>query len=108
VYRGVDKKTDVLSFSLVAPQDASCDRRRAGTPLLLGDIVLAYPYARRQAAELGHPVALELAWLTIHGTLQLLGYAHDLQEEAEHMERIERRALDELGFRVEERTGALP
>ena len=100
-YRGVDRPTDVLSFSFLpeggevdisAPQDW----RRP-----LGEIVLSYPYAQRQAIELGHSLRKEMAWLTIHGSLQLLGYRHDTDEEAEEMEALEQRALGELGLSEE-------
>ena len=44
--------------------------------LVLGELVLSYPYAERQATNAGHPVAEELALLTVHGVLHLLGYDH--------------------------------
>jgi probable rRNA maturation factor len=56
-------------------------------------------YARRQAAELQHSLDMELSWLVIHGTLQLLGYHHANEEEAEHMESLETAALRALGFK---------
>lgn len=95
-FRGVDSPTDVLSFGLepgeLAPPDA---------PEPLGDVVLSYPYLRRQAEELNHSFEEELAWLTIHGTLQLAGYTHDTEEAAQRMEALERSALVELGFNPE-------
>jgi probable rRNA maturation factor len=96
-YRGVEKPTDVLSFSLIE-STSQVLQLSAEQPLPLGDIALSYPYAERQARELAHSVDEELVWLTIHGTLQLLGYAHYTEKEAEHMEGLEKEALSRLGF----------
>jgi probable rRNA maturation factor len=65
----------------------------------LGDVVIDIQYARRQALELEHSLAMEVAWLAIHGTLQLLGYAHATESEAAEMEALETEALRALGFR---------
>lgn len=53
-------------------------------PTLLGDVVLCPLIAERQAAEAGHSMADELALLTTHGVLHLLGYDH--AEPDEHAE----------------------
>jgi len=106
-YRGVDKPTDVLSFGLEDGEpDPTAALQRAAPQVAhppgwlrqLGDIVLSYPYAVRQAEELGHSIRTELAWLTIHGTLQLLGYTHYTASEAEAMERLEEIALGAMGL----------
>lgn len=100
-YRGVDRPTDVLSFSFVADQTGPEIQLPSGWPLEIGEVVMSLPYAERQAANLGHSLDTELAWLVIHGTLQLLGYLHDTDAHAEHMEGIERRVLALLGITVE-------
>lgn len=97
-YRGVDKPTDVLSFSFVAEQAGPPVVQPPEWPLQLGEIALSWQRAELQARDLGHSLAMELAWLTIHGTLQLLGYAHETEEEAEHMEELERVSLRAAGF----------
>jgi probable rRNA maturation factor len=96
IYRGVDRPTDVLSFALSEGEEGPLP---PDAPLQLGDVIVSYPYAERQAAELEHSVAMELAWLIVHGTLQLLGYHHDEEDEAQHMEALETAALRSLGFR---------
>lgn len=102
-YRRVDKPTDVLSFSFLEGPSGGYP---PGVPLPpgivrpLGEVAISYPEARQQADELGHPVPMELAWLTIHGTLQLLGYGHYAEAEAAHMESLEREALEALSFPV--------
>ena len=87
-FLGEDRATDVLSFP--AGDDQSADGTPSpfvsapGATAYLGDIVIALPYASRQAAELGHALLEELRLLAVHGTLHLLGYDHAEQaEEAE-------------------------
>ena len=71
-YAGEDKATDVLSFSLqegeefVSPDDVT----------RLGEVIISYPTAERQAKEAGHSVADEVSHLLVHGILHLLGYDH--------------------------------
>jgi len=96
-YRGVDRTTDVLSFSL-QEEGGPPVSYPPGIPVPLGEIVLSGPYLKHQADALGHPLATEVAWLTVHGALQLLGYRHDTDAEAELMERLERAALESSGF----------
>jgi len=52
--------------------------------LHLGDIVISYPTALKQAGEHNHPVNREIAILLIHGILHLLGYDHDVPVRAEN------------------------
>jgi probable rRNA maturation factor len=78
-FRGRDETTDVLSF----PGEPSPDGRH------LGDIVIAVPTARRQAAERGHGLERELRLLLLHGVLHCLG--HDHETDGGEMERLERR-----------------
>ncbi|MGL4650263.1 MAG: rRNA maturation RNase YbeY [Caldilineaceae bacterium] len=78
-YRHVDGPTDVLSF---AAHDGSLDMQqipddlRAALERELGDILIAVPYAQRQAARFGNSLDAELHLLTVHGVLHLLGYDH--------------------------------
>jgi probable rRNA maturation factor len=85
-YRGVDAATDVLSF---AAHETGADEPPLDLPAELaaelarhwGDIVIAYPYAARQAAQFGNSIPAELRLLAIHGTLHLLGYDHAAPDE---------------------------
>jgi probable rRNA maturation factor len=79
VYRDRDRTTDVLSF----PGEETPEGRH------LGDVVVAVPTARRQAAARGHELQRELRTLLLHGLLHCLGYDHE-RDEGE-MERVERR-----------------
>jgi probable rRNA maturation factor len=97
-YRGIDAPTDVLSFAAHDADDESDEESGAGrvhlvTPAeladelaaYLGDIVIALPYATRQAAHYGNSVDNELLLLTVHGVLHLLGYDHATPEEDDAM-----------------------
>lgn len=70
-YRGIDRATDVLSFALREGEVGP-----AGSPELLGDVVLSVATARRQAAERGVSLLCELTTLLAHGVLHLLGHDH--------------------------------
>jgi len=84
-YRGRPGPTDVLSFSLLEGDHAE----QRGD--LLGDVVIDLEQAERQAQERGHGLDEEAARLLIHGTLHLLGYDHEQDDEAREMEAMERR-----------------
>lgn len=96
IYRGVDRPTDVLSFAFTESETPGLPD---DLPTPLGEVAVDLQYAERQATELGHSLDMEISWLTIHGTLQLLGYAHAADDEAAHMERLETEVLRELGYR---------
>ncbi len=74
--RGVDRPTDVLSFPVFD------DDFGVGLAVL-GDIVISYETAVRQAKEYGHSVEREIAFLTVHSMLHLLGYDHETSPEDE-------------------------
>jgi probable rRNA maturation factor len=88
-YAGEDKTTDVLSFSLregeefVAPDSV----------VRLGEVIISYPTAERQAREGGRAVSDEVSHLLVHGVLHLLGYDHAEPEEERTMQERERALL---------------
>ncbi|MCQ4621123.1 rRNA maturation RNase YbeY [Corynebacterium sp. CCUG 71335] len=69
--------TDVMSFPMdeLSPGSARPDAAAIG-PAMLGDIILCPDYDRKQAEAAGHPLGHEMALLTVHGVLHLLGYDH--------------------------------
>jgi probable rRNA maturation factor len=91
-YLGEDHPTDVLSFAAQESRDTEPVFVTAPeADVYLGDIVIAFPFARRQALQLGNDLVVELRLLAVHGTLHLLGYDHaDPAEEAEMWARQDR------------------
>lgn len=73
-YRDKDAETDVLSFPL--GQDGKYDQNEWGA-YVLGDIVISMPKAYEQADTYGHSLQREVAFLTVHSLLHLLGYDHE-------------------------------
>ncbi len=97
-YRNVDRATDVLSFPLLEAEEieeikdcadgsetdgAPCEAFAEGEKVELGDIVLSLERAGEQAKEYGHSFEREVAFLTVHSVLHLLGYDHEMSEEDE-------------------------
>ncbi len=96
-YRGKDKPTNVLSFPMLEPAEIAAPGAPAGGELLLGDIVLAAETVAREASEKRISVADHATHLIVHGLLHLLGYDHEDEGQAEHMEALETRALATMG-----------
>lgn len=100
-YRAKDAPTDVLSFPLEEEREGDAEPAVIGGPSarLLGDIVISMEKAVEQAAEYGHSVERELAFLAIHGLLHLLGHDHEKGEAAKQAMRAEeKRILAALGI----------
>ena len=99
-YRNIDSATDVLSFPLVDFEGG--EEPPTDEPLLpLGDIVISLERAREQALEFGHSYERELAFLTVHSMLHLLGYDHvNSEEEDLDMRRRQKEILEGMGLGV--------
>jgi probable rRNA maturation factor len=99
IYRGEDKPTDVLAFQM-APDENRESRGSFVSPpdgvRHLGEVVISYPQAVKQAQEQGHGVTRELTLLIVHGILHLLGYDHELPEEEQMMRDKENEILSLL------------
>ena len=80
-FRKLDKPTDVLSFPLLDYEGESEEPFFDELCNNLGDIVISLERAMAQANEFGHSFEREVAFLTAHSMLHLLGYDHELSEE---------------------------
>lgn len=96
-YRGKDMPTDVLSFPL--GENGQYDHNEDTGAALLGDIVISMEKAMEQAQLYGHPLQREVAFLTVHSMLHLLGYDHEGGGlEAVKMREKEEAVLIQLGL----------
>ena len=115
-YRGLDKTTDVLSFAFDnageyygegdAPSGWSADDDFVlppGESAGLGEVIVSYPRAARQARQAGHSVERELAFLVAHGILHLLGHDHMDDDDARVMQDKERRAMERVAVKGTEK-----
>ena len=98
-YRGIDAPTDVLSFPLVEYE--STEEPPVDEATMLGDIVISLERAEEQAEEFGHSFEREVAFLTVHSMLHLLGYDHvNSEAEDEEMRARQRDIMKTLGLEV--------
>lgn len=108
-HRGLDENTDVLAFSFSHQGEYHGEHKPSPQPdervnfvlppgetESLGEVVISYPQAKRQAAQSGHPVLKELAILLTHGLLHLLGHDHAEPEKESVMRRIEAQVLAQV------------
>ncbi|MDR1630110.1 MAG: rRNA maturation RNase YbeY [Oscillospiraceae bacterium] len=98
-YRNIDKPTDVLSFPM-REEDGTFGINPATGARVLGDIVISVPQAVRQGEEFGHGLRREIAFLSAHSMLHLLGYDHEQGGiEAVKMREKEETVLTQLGLK---------
>jgi probable rRNA maturation factor len=95
-HRGIDRPTDVLSFSQLEGEEMG--GLPEGEPLPVGDIVISVERVAAQAEEYGHSFERELGFLVGHGMLHLLGYDHQTPEEEAAMMAKTEEILAELGL----------
>ena len=95
-YRQIDRPTDVLSFALNESEEPEVED---GPEInVLGDIIISVERAEEQAAEYGHSVRREMAFLTVHGMLHLLGYDHMEEADRLEMEAEQKYVMGQLGI----------
>lgn len=90
-FRNIDRVTDVLSFPIG-------DKNPETGEIVLGDIVLCAEKVISQAQEFGHTRKRELAFLTCHSMLHLLGYDHIEEDDRIEMENLQRKILEKIGY----------
>ncbi len=100
-FRNMDKPTDVLSFPLLDYEGESEEPFFDELCHNLGDIVISLERAMAQANEFGHSFEREVAFLTAHSMLHLLGYDHELSEEDDaDMRARQNDIMERLGLSV--------
>ena len=86
-FKNVNAPTDVLSFPALYDLTG-----------VLGDIIICPCVAIKQAEELGHTYEREIAFLTAHGLLHLLGFSHSTPEDEKIMIRAQKEILNKVGI----------
>ena len=98
--RQVDRPTDVLSFPMFERDEIAALKETSGLAEdetdILGDIIISVEKVQEQAEEYGHSFERELAYLTTHGMLHLLGYDHMIESEKKIMRAREEEILAKL------------
>lgn len=101
-FRRIDAVTDVLSFpfeedfSRLFEEDFN--RLSDKSSWELGDIVISIEKAIEQAGLYGHSPEREIAFLTAHSVLHLLGYDHENEADEKMMSSKQELALDNIGL----------
>lgn len=103
-FRNIESSTDVLSFPL--GENGEYDINPETGAKMLGDVVISLEHAVSQAERFGHSFEREVAYLTVHSVLHLLGYDHvNGGLEQVRMREKEEAVLAELGLSVTVDTG---
>jgi len=89
-WRGKDRPTNVLSFPMQSPDEVDLK--------MLGDLALCADVINTEAIQQHKPAQAHWAHMVVHGMLHLQGYDHIDEHQAEEMEALEIRILDQLGF----------
>ena len=102
-HRNKDSVTDVLSFPMLEFDEngniTDCDYDFDDDYVVLGDIVICAQRAMEQAEEYGHSFVREIAFLTIHSMLHLLGYDHENNTDMEQiMFKKQEEILSQMGI----------
>lgn len=105
-FRNIESSTDVLSFPL--GENGVYDINPETGAKMIGDVVISLEHAVAQAEQFGHSLEREVAYLTVHSVLHLLGYDHvNGGIEKVRMREREETVLGELGLSVSADIGDL-
>ncbi len=97
-FRHIDKETDVLSFPQLTFEEGEVADVNENDEIILGDIIISIEKAISQAEEYGHGLRREIAFLTAHSMLHLMGYDHMEPEERDIMFEKQEKILGNLGI----------
>lgn len=97
-YRDNNKVTDVLSFPQFNDVNDLIECLDDEIETLLGDVVICYDVALKQAEEYGTGLKRELVYLFVHSVFHLLGYDHMNEDDKKVMRAKEDVVMEELGL----------
>lgn len=93
-YRQKDSPTNVLTFASLDSDDPV----PPDAPYPIGDVILSYQTIDREAREQGKFFRDHFLHMVVHGTLHLLGYDHETEDDANNMESLEIRILEKMNI----------
>jgi len=93
-YRSKDKPTNVLSFPMELPDDLIDELDVS----MLGDLVICAPVVEKEARQQGKEAKYHWAHMVVHGMLHLQGYDHISEADADVMESLEIKLLQQIGI----------
>ena len=97
-YREKDSVTDVLSFpQFEGHDDLLADLKNDEASTLIGDVVICYEQAERQAEEYDTGITREILYLFVHSVMHLFGYDHMEEDEKAVMRKREEEVLAAIG-----------
>ena len=97
-YREKDSVTDVLSFpQFEGHDDLLADLKTDEVSTLIGDVVICYEQAERQADEYDTGITREMLYLFVHSVMHLFGYDHMEEDEKAVMRKREEEVLTVIG-----------
>ncbi len=97
-FRNIDRETDVLSFPQLTFEEGEIPEKNENGEIILGDIIISVEKAKAQAEEYGHSLEREIAFLTAHSMLHLMGYDHMTEEDEKEMFGRQRAIMDNIGI----------
>ena len=95
-HRGIDSKTDVLSFPMYEKGELDNIKLEKGD--ILGEMVISIEKVKEQAKEYDHSFERELAYMVVHSFYHLLGYDHINENEKKEMRQKEENILQKLNI----------
>ena len=97
-YREKDSVTDVLSFpQFEGHDDLLEDLLNDEASTLIGDVVICFEQAERQADEYDTGITREILYLFVHSVMHLFGYDHMEEDEKAVMRKREEEVLSAIG-----------
>lgn len=92
VHRGLDKPTDVLSFTYNPPLQGEADTQVGA------EIVICPAVAQDHVDIVGSTLQNELATLFVHGLLHISGLDHQTHAERDKFQRLTRAIMESVGL----------
>ena len=97
-FRNIDRETDVLSFPQLTFEEGEIPEKNENGEIILGDIIISVEKEKAQAEEYGHSLEREIAFLTAHSMLHLMGYDHMTEEDEKEMFGRQRAIMENIGI----------